>query len=253
MNDSQIFATQMPDLDTRISSVLRYWDQLRGDRVAPGRVEIRPAAITRHLSRICILERPRAGTVRMRLAGATISARMGMELRGMPFRALFELDDRSQAMDAAETAITTPAVSFLSLARAERTGPADEAMMAILPLSDTRGALTRAIAIYSERAAVTPFISDIRGRFHITDSWSLDIPETGPILGQVGLTGTQKPISTRVLSPRGSAQYAPQLVASQNLAAQDLPSQGLPHEDLAHEDLPHRAKPVFQVIDGGLT
>lgn len=232
MSDIHNFTPTLPALDSRITSVLRYWDELRGDRVAPGRVEIRPAAITRHLSRICILERPRAGTVRMRLAGATVCGRAGMELRGMPFRALFELDDRNKAMDAAETTITTPAVSFLALARNERAGAVPEAMMALLPLTDTRGGLTRALAIYSERASVTPFVTGIRGRFQVTDSWSLDIPEHGPIVGPMGDMAAQKPISTRVMRPRlaaAAAMPAPQMT-----------------------DLPHHEKPVFQLIDGGL-
>lgn len=223
----------LPELDARITSILRYWDELRGDRVAPGRIEISPAAITRHLSRICILERPRAGTVRMRLAGATMSSRAGMELRGMPFRSLFELDDRSRAMDAAETAITTPAISFLALARIERSGPVPEAMMALLPLTDTRGGLTRALAIYSERASVTPFVSDVRGRFHVTDSWSLDIPENGPIVEPVANMTSIKPISTQIMRPR-------------------LATQAEPVHMLNAQDLPYHERPAFQVIDGGL-
>ena len=223
----------LPTLDARITSVLRYWDTLRDERVAPGRIEISPSAITRHLSRICILARPRAGTVRMSLAGATVTARAGMELRGMPFRSLFNLDVRNRAMDAAETAITTPAVSILSLGRVERSDIVDEAMMAILPLTDTRGALTRALAIYSERPAVTPYVMDLRGRFTITDSWSLDIPETGPIIGPMGTTGQVKPIATRVMRPRLAAQ-----------TAQAAPA-------LQANEMPHHARPVFQVIDGG--
>lgn len=230
MNSPQDTAHTLSALDGRITSVLRYWDELRDGRTAPGRIEISPSAITRHLSRVCILERPRAGTVRMRLAGATVSLRAGMELRGMPFRSLFDLNDRNKAMDAAETAITTPAVSFLALARTERTGVVPEAMMAILPLTDTRGALTRALTVYSERASVTPFVSDIRGRFHITDSWSLEIPEHGPIVGPMGNVVAPKPISTRVLRPRLATQAAPMLLA---------------------QDLAHHARPVFQVIDGG--
>ncbi|MBY4892292.1 PAS domain-containing protein [Rhodobacteraceae bacterium N5(2021)] len=222
----------LPGIDGRITSVLRYWDGLRGDRFAPGRIEISPSAITRHLSRICILERPRAGTVRMRLAGATLSTRAGMELRGMPFRSLFDLDDRHIAMDAAETAITTPAVSLLALASPERSGPVPEAMMAILPLTDTRGALTRALAIYSERASVTPFISDVRGRFHVTDSWSLDIPESGPIVGPMGDATATKLISTQIMRPRLATQAAAPVLEAQ--------------------DLPNNCRPVFQVIDGGL-
>lgn len=231
MSTTQDMNATLPTLDARITSVLRYWDELRGDRVVPGRVEIRPAAITRHLSRICILERPRAGTVRMRLAGATMSGRAGMELRGMPFRSLFEMEDRIKAMDAAEIAMTTPAVSILSLARSERTGPVPEAMMALLPLTDTRGGLTRAMAIYSERASVTPFVTDIRGRFQITDAWTLDIPEVGPVMGPQGDVTARRPIATQVMRPRLAAQAAPALHA---------------------QDLTPPEKPVFQVIDGGL-
>lgn len=241
MDTTQDMAQTRPTLDGRITSVLRYWDELRGDRIAPGRIEISPAAISRHLSRICILERPRAGTVRLRLAGATVSSRAGMELRGMPFRSLFALEDRNTAMVAAETAITTPAVTVLSLGREERTGIMPEATMAILPLTDTHGALTRALAIYAERASITPFVADVRGRFVITDNWSLDIPESGPIVGPMGNVigmddgpdpdAPMKPIATRVVRPRLATQTEPRVVA---------------------QTLPNHSRPVFKVIDGGI-
>ncbi|WP_224815014.1 PAS domain-containing protein [Hasllibacter sp. MH4015] len=186
-------ARNLPTLDTRLTSVLRYWDEVRAGRTAPGRVELQPAAMARHLSRICVLERPRAGTIRMRLTGATISMRLGMELRGMPFRALFELDDRAFAMAAAEAAMTTPNVSLLSLSRMERTGATAEATMAILPLTDTRGALTRALAVYSERPSMTPYLSDIRGRFLVNGCHTLDIPEVGSILENAPLAERMRP------------------------------------------------------------
>ncbi len=235
MND-QMTSSALPDLDDRITSLLSYWDTLRGKRVAPGRVEIRPSEITRHLSRICILERPRAGTIRIRLAGATLSARMGMELRGMPLRALFDLDHRNAAMAAAETAITTPAVSILSLARVDRHGASAEATMAILPLTDTMGGLTRAIAIYSERAAVTPFVTEIRGRFMVQDSWTLDIPETGPLLAGIVQGEGARPLKQPVFRPR---------LAKSNLQpVAEIPA-------FEAQIMPHHARPVFKVIEGG--
>lgn len=237
MSDMPTVDNDMPPLDPRITAVLRYWDELRGDRAVPGRVEIRPSAITRHLSRICILERPRAGTLRMRLTGATVASRMGMELRGMPFRALFDLDHRARAMDAAETAMTTPAVSILSLGRAERTGIVSEATLAILPLTDTRGGLTRAMALYSERASVTPFVGDIRGRFTVQDAWTLDIPEHGPIIGSMGEGASsrpsERPLTTKVFRPQLATQTAAQLVPD-------------------HAPAGTQITPAFQVIDGGL-
>jgi len=239
MND-QTNCPTLPELDARLSNVLSYWDTLRGDRVAPGRVEIRPSEITRHLSRICILERPRAGTVRMRLAGATLSARMGMELRGMPLRALFDLDHRNIAMDAAETAMTTPAVSILALARVDRIGASPEAMMAILPLTDTRGGLTRAIASYSERASVTPFVMNIRGRFLVQDSWTIDIPESGPLFGGTGQTEQPRPFFVRMARPR---------LAQSSL--KPLAESARPDVHAVAQEIPRNAKPVFRVIDGG--
>lgn len=234
MSDTQSLNGNRAPFDPRITNILRYWDELRGDRPVPGRVEIRPSSISQHLSRICILERPRAGTLRMRLTGATVSSRMGMELRGMPFRALFDLDHRAQAMDAAETAMTTPAVSILSLGRAERTGIVAEATLAILPLTDTRGALTRAMAIYSERPSVSPFVTDIRGRFTVENAWTLDIPEHGPIIGAMGEGADMRPmgprpVRTAVMRPHLAAQTAPRLIAE--AVIQD--------------------RPTFQVIEGG--
>ena len=238
----------LPALDARLTAVIRYWDDLRDGRPVPARVEVRPTDLTPHLSRICILERPRAGTMRMRLAGATLCSRMGMELRGMPFRALFEMEDRGLAMTAAEMAIATPAVSILALSRQERGGAVAEAVMAILPLSDTRGGLTRALAHYSERPAVTPFVTGIRGRFAISGVWSLDIPETGrlalPAASRTGADPDGRP-GVRLVSRGGRAQSALALTASRL----DCPGQSDPAGAESRPD--PVARPRFRVIDGG--
>jgi hypothetical protein len=151
---------------------------------------------------------------------------MGMELRGMPFRALFELEERAKAMAEAEIAIATPAVSILALSRNERTGPSAEAMMAILPLTDPSGGLTRALAIYSEKPSVTPYVNDIRGRFVISRSWSIDIPEAGRVMAAFG--------------PRPMPATAARAVAGGRMvaAAQD-------------GDASADVRPMFRVIEGG--
>ena len=227
----------MSNLDARVLSVLRYWDGLRGNRPVPARVEVSPADITGHLSRIVILERPRAETVRIRLAGAALTTRMGMELRGMPFRSIFELDDRAAAMDAAETAMVTPAVSILSLNRSEAHGIEYEGQLAILPLSDTRGGLTRAMAIYSEVASVTPYLAGLRGRFKVGAQTTLEIPESGPLPGLAAASGTGRITPQNRLRLRRAAQ------------AQKAPQ---PAPTIEARDSTHHARPVFQVIDGGL-
>ncbi len=233
MTDTHLQAAGFERLDARCLSLLRHWDDLRAGRPVPGRVEINPAKIPQFLSRICILERPRAGTVRIRLSGAALSQRMGMELRGMPFRALFEMDDRTKALDAAETAITTPAISVLSLALRQQFGARYEGQLMILPLADTRGQLNRAIALYSEAAATTA-ISDLRGRFRVSECWSHDIPEHASLPGlasarALGEVPLPKMVQTRKPRLRKGAALA----------------------RIEARQMEHHARPVFQVIEGG--
>jgi hypothetical protein len=234
MTDTLNGPNPIDHLDERIVSLLRYWDHLRAGRVVPARIEVSPVSISRHLSRVCILERPRAGTVRIRLAGATLSARMGMELRAMPFRSLFDIDHRTHAMDAAETAIVTPAISLLTLARADHAGPQHEAQMAILPLSDTQGGLTRAIALYSETATATPYVHNLRGRFQISDHRVLEIPETGVLPG---------------LSERAPIHSLPKPKRSGRPQAVQATAQPAPRVEA--RVMNNHARPVFQVIEGG--
>ncbi|MEJ6394653.1 PAS domain-containing protein [Gymnodinialimonas sp. 2305UL16-5] len=219
-------------IDARLTALIRYWDTLRGDRLVPGRLDVQPAEIARHLSRVSILERPRAGTVRMRLSGANLSNRMGHELRGMPFRSLFEANDREHAMIAAETAMATPAITVLALGNAS-TGALLDGHLAILPLLDTRGQLTRAMAVYSERPATAAFPAIASGRFTVLNTWQIDIPEHGPVLTE---SGQPKAVSRPVLTS-GNRQIA--------FEAAPLPQASLPVAALAE------GRPVFRVIQGG--
>ncbi|MEX3015181.1 PAS domain-containing protein [Gymnodinialimonas hymeniacidonis] len=233
MTDTLMHANGFERLDARCLSMLRHWDNLRAGRTVPGRVEINPADIPQFLSRICILERPRAGTVRIRLSGASLSKRMGMELRGMPFRALFDIDDRAKALDAAETAITTPAISILSLDLQRQFGARHEGQLLILPLADTRGTLNRAIALYSE-AVVTTALDDLRGRFRISEVWSHDIPEKADLPGLASARALGDAPKAKLVMPRKTR--APKGPALARVEARRME---------------HHARPVFQVIEGG--
>ena len=240
MSDMAHLDHEMPQLDARMLEIARYWDSLRGDRAVPGRVEIRPTEIARHLSRLAILARPRAGTVRLRLVGAHVMNRIGMELRGMPFRALFDLDDRGTAMAAAEAAISTPAVTVLALSSGEGPHAALEGHMMILPLCDTTGALTRAMALYSEVPNWKAAPYEEPGRLRVTGTWVLDIPEVGPLL------------------PAGQSD-APNLRRISQRAARDLAIAVAPDADIDAPAMPLQAPkvgaptaaPILRLIEGG--
>ncbi|MDQ0394062.1 PAS domain-containing protein [Labrys monachus] len=60
-----------------------YWDNLRGSRPAPERVDIDPAAIRRVLGDTFIVEVDRARAFPFRLAGTRMCALLGRELRGV--------------------------------------------------------------------------------------------------------------------------------------------------------------------------
>ena len=66
-----------------------YWNEVRGERVAPHRFEIEPARIVSILPETFILERVDAATYRFRLAGTRICEQFGVEFRGTNFLELW--------------------------------------------------------------------------------------------------------------------------------------------------------------------
>ena len=65
--------------DKIIKDLFGYWDQLRGERLAPTRSEIDPRKIKGTLEHTFILEAVRNGAPRFRLAGIEVCDLLGME------------------------------------------------------------------------------------------------------------------------------------------------------------------------------
>jgi len=144
-----------------IRDVTRYWDGLRQGRLLPARSDVRPTAIMGALGHTFMLERSTAGHVRLRLAGAHLHEVMGMEVRGMPLRAFFALEERAALMAQMGTMFDTPHALALGL-RAEPCGGTRDApltgQMVILPLTDRDGTANRAIGVLvtEGRIGLTP-------------------------------------------------------------------------------------------------
>ena len=68
--------------NTATRDLYGYWDQLRGQRPAPERVDIDPAAIRRVLGDTFIVEIDKSRSFPFRLAGTRMCALLGQELRG---------------------------------------------------------------------------------------------------------------------------------------------------------------------------
>lgn len=118
-----------------ITHVRAYWEALREDGALPRRMQIDPRGIEGALPYAFLVERIGSGIGRFRLAGTHVADLMGMDVRGMPFSALFSPDARSSVAERLEQVFTTPAILDLSL-EAERgmAQPALEGRMILLPV-----------------------------------------------------------------------------------------------------------------------
>ena len=76
-----------------------YWNERRGDRLAPERGDIEPGAIRRVLGDSFILSFDRNIDHPFRLAGTRVCAIFGRELKGEPFVHLWEAADRAHIRD----------------------------------------------------------------------------------------------------------------------------------------------------------
>jgi hypothetical protein len=138
--------------DAGLRAAIGYWDSLRGARALPARMELDPAALRPHLQDAAIVERSRPGSLRIRLGGARINALLGMDVRGLPLRALFDLSERARVSSEVEAAMGAPAALLLDvISPAPRFGRPEAEMLraqiAILPMTDADLAPTRALYV----------------------------------------------------------------------------------------------------------
>jgi hypothetical protein len=79
--------------------VFEYWNDRRGDRIAPGRADIEPGPIRRALGDTFILGRDTAGAYRFRLAGTRSCALFCRELKDVNFIDLWASSERPRMLE----------------------------------------------------------------------------------------------------------------------------------------------------------
>jgi hypothetical protein len=215
--------------DPALRSAIGYWDSLRDGRIVPPRMALDPAEMRPVLQQAAILENTRPGSVRIRLAGARISALMGMEVRGMPLRALFDLADRGRITTEVERALEEPAALMLDVeAPAPRhgVGPALRTQIALLPMSDVEFMINRALYVMGDVGGAEPGAPQPDTPYR----WSLRDVERVPL---------------RI----GQPVLAVQPVRSAPKEGAAVPVAG---DEAASEACGPMARARFRVIDGGL-
>jgi hypothetical protein len=167
-----------------LDGVLRHWQTARRGRAVPARTDINPAVLLPWLPLAGIVERARDGRVRFRLGGSGLGTVLGVEARGVPLRSLFAVEARPRLCALIDEMFDRPAALILSGALpGAGTAPPLAAEMALLPLSDASGAVTRALFCLVPDDATVALRA---GRFHLTDTQLIALtpaPATAPARG----------------------------------------------------------------------
>lgn len=135
-----------------LGPIKAYWDRVRAGRIVPARADIDPEAMHPYLGQSGIIERTRPGTVKIRLAGRKLEALMGMEMRGMPLRAMFTVAHRDRLEALLTQVFEGPRVLTMGLSAAFEGQPLVTAHLALMPLSDIRGEVTRALMVMTPQS-----------------------------------------------------------------------------------------------------
>ena len=152
-----------------LAQVEAYWEQVRGQRLVPNRVEIDPSGLEGTLKHLFILERIAKGLARFRIAGSHLTELMGLEVRGMPLSATFRPEAREALSQAVQSVFDDPAVVRLELdaekgfGRAELCGD-----MILMPLRSDLGEVSRILGAVAMAGEIgrAPRRFGITGRLH---------------------------------------------------------------------------------------
>ena len=82
-------------LHATTNALYAYWNEVRGERIAPRRFDIEPSQLGTMLSETFILEDDGTGPAIFRLAGTKVCDNFGREFRGTRFADLFAEDTRA--------------------------------------------------------------------------------------------------------------------------------------------------------------
>ena len=120
-----------------------YWNEVRGERIAPRRFDIEPARIGGIVPETFILEQVDRQTYRFRLAGTRICEQFGAEFRGLNVLDLVEGEDRGTLERLLLELAAQGGVGVLTLEAEASTGRTARFEVVLLPLVHTRTSIDR--------------------------------------------------------------------------------------------------------------
>lgn len=180
-----------------LGQIRSYWEELRAGRLMPLRSEVDPREMSAFLEACFVLERVPGGDVRFRLAGMGVNDLMGMEVRGMPLRALISPADRPLFSAKLAALFDTPEIQEYRLHSDQPNSPELSAVLLILPLKGDDGVVNRAIGCLT----TTGTIGVAPRRFRVKD-----LQRTSLL---TGLTEGKAFVLSETASPTQSARPTP--------------------------------------------
>ncbi|MFN3658106.1 MAG: PAS domain-containing protein [Pseudolabrys sp.] len=126
--------------------VYEYWNEKRGDRMAPERADIDPVQIRHALGDTFMLAADFVDLLRFRLAGTRVCALFGREIKGEAFDALWDAGSR-KAIDELMAVVVHEGGGAVAGVTAHADGMALELELLLLPLAHIGHARIRAIGV----------------------------------------------------------------------------------------------------------
>jgi hypothetical protein len=125
--------------------IFEYWNHQRGDRSAPMRSEIDPAAIRHALGDTFMLAADFIGGIRIRLAGTRVCALFSREIKGEPFNALWTEASRPQIANIGSAAVNEAVGAVAGVIGRTAKGAETELELLLLPIGHDGRTRVRAL------------------------------------------------------------------------------------------------------------
>lgn len=132
-----------------IQTLYAYWSDLRGERIAPRRLEIEPSRIGSILAETFMLERVDSATYNYRLAGTRLCEIFGVELRGTNILAGWTASDRAAIADNLTSTCEQGAVTLLTIEAGADPARRVQLEVVMLPLMHANNTMDRVIGAMS--------------------------------------------------------------------------------------------------------
>lgn len=138
-------------MHTALQTLYNYWNQTRGARIAPRRLEIEPSALGPVLAHTFMLERGEFDLFQYRLAGTRVCDLFGAELRGRDYLAGFLDHDRHTLKRELKTVCERGAVLKTAIVASSDISHTLEIETILLPLVHSGNVIDRMIGAAAPR------------------------------------------------------------------------------------------------------